>query len=46
MSGQLWQTGGDVVANFETGEGIPAWALKIEGRLIEVRSASLDCLLS
>ena len=37
VSGQLWQTGGDVgVPNFDTGEGIPAWAFKIEGRLLEV----------
>jgi len=37
VSSQLWQTG-DIppVANFETGEGIPAWAFKIEGRLLEV----------
>ncbi|RDB17579.1 SWI/SNF and RSC complexes subunit ssr3 [Hypsizygus marmoreus] len=35
VSGQLWQTGGDVVPNFETGEGIPAWSFKIEGRLLE-----------
>ncbi|KAF8064246.1 SWI/SNF complex protein [Lyophyllum atratum] len=36
VSGQLWQTGGDLNANFETGEGIPAWAFKIEGRLLEL----------
>ncbi|CAA7262676.1 unnamed protein product [Cyclocybe aegerita] len=38
VSGQLWQTGGDIgtIANFETGEGIPAWSFKIEGRLLEV----------
>ncbi|KAJ3507246.1 hypothetical protein NLJ89_g6411 [Agrocybe chaxingu] len=38
VSGQLWQTGGDIgtIANFDTGEGIPAWAFKIEGRLLEV----------
>jgi SWI/SNF-related matrix-associated actin-dependent regulator of chromatin subfamily D len=24
--------------NIETGQGVPAWALKIEGRLLEVRS--------
>ncbi|KAF8153953.1 SWI/SNF complex protein [Crassisporium funariophilum] len=38
VSGQLWQSAGDVppVANFETGEGIPAWAFRIEGRLLEV----------
>ncbi|KAG5646924.1 hypothetical protein DXG03_002000 [Asterophora parasitica] len=34
VSGQLWQ--GDTSANFETGEGIPAWAFKIEGRLLEL----------
>lgn len=44
VSGQLWQTGGDVVANFETGEGIPAWTFKIEGRMLEVRLAFLDTL--
>ncbi|KII90186.1 hypothetical protein PLICRDRAFT_138717 [Plicaturopsis crispa FD-325 SS-3] len=42
VSGQAWQTGeappegnaeGNV--NFETGQGIPAWAFKIEGRLLE-----------
>ncbi|KAL0952805.1 hypothetical protein HGRIS_007029 [Hohenbuehelia grisea] len=40
VSGQLWQTGGDTSAsvNFDTGEGIPAWALKIEGRLLEQTS--------
>lgn len=39
VSGQAWQTGSDVpvVPNFDSGEGIPAWALKIEGRLLEVR---------
>jgi hypothetical protein len=42
VSGQHWQTGGDVAANFETGEGIPAWAFKIEGRMLEVCLASLD----
>ncbi|GLB44557.1 putative SWIB/MDM2 domain containing protein [Lyophyllum shimeji] len=36
VSGQLWQTGGEVTANFETGEGIPAWQFKIEGRLLEL----------
>jgi hypothetical protein len=36
---QVWQTGGkpeDSTVNFETGEGIPTWSLKIEGRLLEV----------
>jgi len=43
VSGQVWQTGetapaegGDGAVNFETGQGIPAWAIKIEGRLLEV----------
>lgn len=38
VSGQSWQTTPDLndAPNFETGEGIPAWALKIEGRLLEV----------
>ncbi|KZT25067.1 SWI/SNF complex protein [Neolentinus lepideus HHB14362 ss-1] len=38
VSGQEWQKGegaGDDV-NFDTGDGIPAWQLKIEGRLLEV----------
>ena len=40
VSGQSWQVGdtdgeGGTV-NFETGQGIPAWSLKIEGRLLEV----------
>ncbi|KAI0270603.1 SWI/SNF complex subunit [Gloeopeniophorella convolvens] len=41
-SGQPWQTGeastsGTAEApNFETGQGIPAWQLKIEGRLLEL----------
>jgi hypothetical protein len=44
VSGQVWQTGeteaaegGDAGVNFETGQGIPAWAIKIDGRLLEVR---------
>ncbi|KAG6830135.1 hypothetical protein H0H92_001999 [Tricholoma furcatifolium] len=36
VSGQLWQGGGDITANFETGEGIPAWVFKIDGRLLEL----------
>ena len=38
VSGQPWQTGGvpPENANFETGEGIPAWSFRIEGRLLEV----------
>ncbi|KAF9040092.1 SWI/SNF complex protein [Panaeolus papilionaceus] len=38
VSGQLWQQPGDnpPQPNFETGEGIPAWQFKIEGRLLEV----------
>jgi SWI/SNF-related matrix-associated actin-dependent regulator of chromatin subfamily D len=39
VSSQQWQNPGEIppVANFETGEGIPAWAFKVEGRLLEVR---------
>ena len=39
VSSQQWQNAGEIppAANFETGEGIPAWAFKIEGRLLEVR---------
>ncbi|KAF8809814.1 SWI/SNF complex 60 kDa subunit [Phlegmacium glaucopus] len=38
VSGQPWQNAGEIqpAVNFETGEGIPAWAFKIEGRLLEV----------
>ncbi|TFK69202.1 SWI/SNF complex 60 kDa subunit [Pluteus cervinus] len=37
VSGQVWQTGGTAESpKFETGEGIPAWAFKIEGRLLEL----------
>ncbi|KAF8622625.1 hypothetical protein AX15_006878 [Amanita polypyramis BW_CC] len=38
VSGQVWQTAADVSpqANFETGEGIPAWSFKVEGRLLEL----------
>jgi SWI/SNF-related matrix-associated actin-dependent regulator of chromatin subfamily D len=42
VTGQVWQTGetapaeGGEAVNFETGQGIPAWAIKIEGRLLEV----------
>ncbi|KAL1742058.1 hypothetical protein HDZ31DRAFT_44090 [Schizophyllum fasciatum] len=41
VSGQPWQTGGmpPENANFETGEGIPAWSLRIEGRLLEPPNA-------
>jgi SWI/SNF-related matrix-associated actin-dependent regulator of chromatin subfamily D len=40
-SGQVWQTetsasGTADQPNFETGQGIPSWQLKIEGRLLEV----------
>lgn len=40
-SGQSWQSetpasGTADPPNFETGQGIPAWQLKIEGRLLEV----------
>ena len=42
VSGQAWQSGETSNSstadppNFETGQGIPAWQLKIEGRLLEV----------
>ncbi|KAI0060153.1 BAR-domain-containing protein [Artomyces pyxidatus] len=39
VSGQTWQTGEASTSetpNFETGQGIPAWQLKLEGRLLEV----------
>lgn len=46
VSGQVWQQSGDAPipsadgnVNIETGEGIPAWQLKIEGRLLEVRDS-------
>jgi SWI/SNF-related matrix-associated actin-dependent regulator of chromatin subfamily D len=47
VTGQVWQAGetaptesGEAAVNFETGQGIPAWAIKIEGRLLEVRSVT------
>jgi SWI/SNF-related matrix-associated actin-dependent regulator of chromatin subfamily D len=42
VSGQAWQSGETSTPstadppNFETGQGIPAWQLKIEARLLEV----------
>ncbi|KAA1466812.1 SWI/SNF complex subunit [Dentipellis sp. KUC8613] len=40
VSGQLWQSSTDTPStetpNPETGQGIPAWQLKIEGRLLEL----------
>ncbi|TFK47128.1 SWI/SNF complex protein [Heliocybe sulcata] len=38
VSGQEWQKaeGATDDVNFDTGDGIPAWQLKIEGRLLEV----------
>ncbi|TCD64932.1 SWI/SNF complex component snf12 [Steccherinum ochraceum] len=45
VSGQSWQQGTDPTAadasgetkpNLETGEGIPAWQFRIEGRLLEI----------
>ncbi|KAF5392127.1 hypothetical protein D9757_003196 [Collybiopsis confluens] len=43
-SGQSWQKGteGDNMAHPETGESIPAWQLKIEGRLLEVPQRGKD----
>jgi SWI/SNF-related matrix-associated actin-dependent regulator of chromatin subfamily D len=42
VSGQAWQPESSASStadppNVETGQGIPAWQLKIEGRLLEVR---------
>lgn len=39
VSGQSWQAGteSDNLTHSETGENIPAWQLKIEGRLLEAR---------
>lgn len=43
VSDQAWQTMGQNEApNFETGQGIPSWALKIEGRILEPTSRSKD----
>ncbi|KAF7356779.1 SWI/SNF and RSC complexes subunit ssr3 [Mycena venus] len=44
VSGQSWQTTPDLndAPNFETGEGIPAWQLKIEGRLLELPNQRKD----
>ena len=39
MSGQPWQAGTESNENVnpDTGEGVPSWQFKIEGRLLEVR---------
>jgi len=44
VSGQAWQTGteGENMAHPETGESIPAWQLKIEGRLLELPQRGKD----
>ena len=38
VSGQAWQKGSENAdaLNVESGEGIPAWTFKVEGRLLEV----------
>lgn len=40
VSGQSWQAseanGDGFAVNFDTGQGIPAWSFKIEGRLLEL----------
>jgi SWI/SNF-related matrix-associated actin-dependent regulator of chromatin subfamily D len=45
VSGQVWQQGdalsNDGNVNIETGEGIPAFQLKVEGRLLEVSCVSI-----
>lgn len=48
VSGQLWQRNAENVSaegeaakvNAETGEGIPAWSFRMDGRLLEVRHSS------
>ncbi|KAH8120390.1 SWI/SNF complex protein [Phellopilus nigrolimitatus] len=45
VSDQPWQTAGQPAGeapNFETGQGIPSWALKVEGRLLESSGRSRD----
>ncbi|KAJ6518597.1 SWI/SNF complex 60 kDa subunit [Mycena sanguinolenta] len=44
VSGQSWQTASDLndAPNFETGEGMPAWQLKIEARLLELSNQRKD----
>lgn len=46
VSDQAWQNAGQAASdapNFETGQGIPSWTFKIEGRLLDVRlSENLD----
>jgi len=44
VSEQAWQTGGNAPEiNVETGQGAPAWSLKIEGRLLEVEHQLSRC---
>ncbi|KAJ4476363.1 SWI/SNF complex 60 kDa subunit [Lentinula edodes] len=44
VSGQSWQAGteSDNLTHSETGENIPAWQLKIEGRLLELPQRGKD----
>jgi len=45
VSDQAWQTNGGPsgeAPNFEGGQGIPAWAFKIEGRVLEPATRSRD----
>jgi len=44
VSGQVWQQPetGDPSYNFDTGQGIPAWQLKIEGRVLEVSTGRAE----
>ncbi|VDB86612.1 unnamed protein product [Peniophora sp. CBMAI 1063] len=39
VSEQVWQASSSDEPNFETGKGVPAWQVKIEGRLLEPTSA-------
>lgn len=43
VSDQAWQNmGQNEPPNFETGQGIPSWAFKIEGRILEPVTRSKD----
>ncbi|KAG9075559.1 SWI/SNF complex component snf12, partial [Ceratobasidium sp. 370] len=42
-SSQIWQTSdSSAPPNFETGEGVPSWTLRIQGRLLPLESSSSE----
>jgi SWI/SNF-related matrix-associated actin-dependent regulator of chromatin subfamily D len=45
QNGDVGTDGASRTVNFDTGEGIPAWQLKIEGRLLEVRYFAYETVL-